>query len=487
LGTRLAKARKRMRVLGFAALGLLLAACAPAGPDSGSIVLDEDGKGDGRGVDLLTALRGLPGVVQVVEENSAVNPPPGQTRDRTFQILFQQPLDHDDPSSGTFTQRIWLAHHTQAAPLVLSTLGYDLDEGYEELTGILKANQLSVEHRYFSASRPSPTDWSLLTIEQAAADHHAIVEAFRPIYGGAWISTGASKGGMTALIHRSRYPDDVAGTVAYVAPYPHTIEDPRFTGFFDQVGDATCRDRLLALERGLLLRKQEMIRRMLELPGDSFERLGPDAAFTNAVVDLRWYFWQYEPADNCAGLPDSGAPDDDLWAAFRARDLPGFNAEDHEIARFEAYVYQAARQLGYPAEPTQGLEDLLPPGPLPKGLPVGEHPSFDPAGMQKVQDWLLQQGERVMLVYGQDDPWTAGAFELGQGPDLARFDVPGANHGAAISDLPDGPRAQALAMLQRFVGTTSTLQSLQLDARWHADELARRSGNRGVSARLLAR
>jgi hypothetical protein len=107
--------------------------------------------------------------------------------------------------------------------------------------------------------------------------------------------------------------------------------------------------------------------------------------------------------------------------------------------------------------------------------------------MRVVQDWLLQHGERVMLVYGEDDPWTAGAFELGQGSDLARFDVPGANHGAAISDLPDGPRAAALAMLGRFARSTTALQSLQLDARWHADELARRSGNRGLRARLLAR
>jgi hypothetical protein len=466
---------------------LVLAACAPASP--GPIVIDEGGKGDGNGVDLLTALRALPGVVQVDETVSVANPPPGvaPSPDRVFHILFQQPLDHENPSRGTFTQRVWLAHHKQAAPMVLSTLGYDLEQNREELTGILSANQISVEHRYFSASRPLPTDWSLLTIEQAAADHHAIVEAFRRIYGGAWISTGASKGGMTALIHRARYPEDVDGTVAYVAPYSKTIEDPRFLPFFDQVGDAACRARLLALERGLLLRKQEMILRMLAIPGDSFDRVGPEAAFNYSVVSLRWYFWQYEPAADCNGLPAAGASDDELWAAFRARGLPRFNAEDHEIARYEAYVYQAVRQLGYPAEPKQGLEDLLPPGPIPQGLPVGENPSFDPAGMRAVQDWLLQHGERVMFVYGQDDPWSAGAFELGQGADLARFDVPGANHGAAISDLPDGPRAQALAMLGRFAHTTSTLQSLQLDARWHADELARRAGDRGRRERLLAR
>ncbi|MCC6525990.1 MAG: hypothetical protein IT373_25310 [Polyangiaceae bacterium] len=79
------------------------------------------------------------------------------------------------------------------APLVLGTTGYALWLPYQYLdepTTLLDANQLLVEERYFSPSRPEPADWSKLDIRQAAADHHRSVEAFRPLYPAAWISEG---------------------------------------------------------------------------------------------------------------------------------------------------------------------------------------------------------------------------------------------------------------------------------------------------------
>src|SRR5687768_3188655 len=82
-----------------------------------------------------------------------------------------------------------------------------------EPTRLIDGNQISVEQRYFTPSRPSPTNWERqLTIWQAATDHHRIVRALKAIYAQQWVSTGASKGGMTSVYHRRFYPDDVAGT-----------------------------------------------------------------------------------------------------------------------------------------------------------------------------------------------------------------------------------------------------------------------------------
>ena len=69
------------------------------------------------------------------------------------------------------------------APMVLMTAGYANNWGdYRvELTQLLEANQLVVEHRFFGNSRPYPLDWSLLDIRQAAADHHRIVQDIGPI------------------------------------------------------------------------------------------------------------------------------------------------------------------------------------------------------------------------------------------------------------------------------------------------------------------
>ena len=474
-------------------LGCALLGCAAPAPSPSEDVGSRGGKADARELDLAALLATLPGVVELSEdadEFPLANLPPGQERQRTFRIRFQQPIDHDDPSRGTFSQRVVLSHRGRTAPLVYSTLGYELTEGEEELTGMLSANQLTVEHRYFQASRPdAPVDWRFLTIEQAAADHHAIARAFHRIYAGPWISTGASKGGMTALIHRSRYPDDVDATVAYVAPYSRQIEDPRYLSFFDQVGEATCRRKLTELQHELLARRRRLIPIMVARPGDEFTRLGADAAFENTVVELRWSFWQYEGASSCAGLPGADADDRTLFdEALVARGLPAYGAEDRSVARYEAYIYQAHRELGYPQVPTDGLLDVIEGRPSgTAGLPLGETPAYDGAAMQRTQAWLAEAGERVILVYGGADPWTAGAFDLGHAEDSARFDVPDANHGAILSDLPPAQRERALAMLQRWTGAATPPSPIVASDAWRAAELARRAGNPSLRERLLAR
>lgn len=97
-----------------------------------------------------------------------------------FELLFEQPLDHEDPDSRTFLQRAVLVHRDTRAPMVLNPTGYMLFPGYEqlpeELTSLLGGNQLQVEHRFFGASFPDDLvadDWRHLTVAQAAADHHA--------------------------------------------------------------------------------------------------------------------------------------------------------------------------------------------------------------------------------------------------------------------------------------------------------------------------
>ena len=123
---------------------------------------------------------------------------------RYFELHYQQPADHDNPTGDQFQQYMTLLHRSYDAPLVLRTLGYHNNRADRkaELTQLLSANQLVVEHRFFSASTPASGDLDLLNIRQAAADHHRIVEALRPVYTGAWINTGHSKGGLTAFFHR---------------------------------------------------------------------------------------------------------------------------------------------------------------------------------------------------------------------------------------------------------------------------------------------
>lgn len=46
-----------------------------------------------------------------------------------YLLLFEQPIDHKNPESGTFNQRVFVLHKSKDAPVVFTT------EGYSELCG----------------------------------------------------------------------------------------------------------------------------------------------------------------------------------------------------------------------------------------------------------------------------------------------------------------------------------------------------------------
>ncbi len=93
-------------------------------------------------------------------------------------LWINQPLDHHNPEKGFFKQRVWLSHKSEEAPVVLITEGYMAPQNFtSELASLLEANQVVVEHRYFGMSVPDSVRWEYLTVEQAANDHHRVVEA----------------------------------------------------------------------------------------------------------------------------------------------------------------------------------------------------------------------------------------------------------------------------------------------------------------------
>jgi hypothetical protein len=408
---------------------------------------------------MLEALAATPGLGDV--EAIATNAPGACA----FRFTIDQPVDHQNPGGTRFKQRLRLLHRSTAAPTSFSTNGYRLGGngiGDDELSALLRGNRLHVEHRFFPPSQPQPPTWQHLTIAQAAADHHRVVQAVRPLYAGKWVSTGASKGGMTASYHRRFYPGDVDGTVAYVAPLSRGAVDGRYTDFLDAVGEAACRDRIVALQReGLGPRRERFVARMVAdgaAQGRTFDYFGPDRLFEFAVTEVRFVFWQYGSASDCAALPAPSAGDDEVYGFLDA--VAGFagSYDDATLAYFAPYYYQSAVQLGGPAPLERHLEGVLRyPGENVTGAypPAGVSKPFDEGAMADVAAWVREQGERLLFVYGQNDPWSAAAYELGApGHETYRFFAPGGNHGSGITDLAPADRAAALAALAAWTGVT---------------------------------
>jgi hypothetical protein len=151
---------------------------------------------------------------------------------RVFEVQFLQEEDHFTANSPTFRQKLVVWHKNENRPMVLQTSGYAIfGNSLAALATEFDANQIQVEHRFFANSTPASQNWSLDNIKQSAADFHKITENFKSIYAAKWVNTGRSKGGMTSLYHHYFYPDDLAATVAHVAPHSYSLEDQRYADF----------------------------------------------------------------------------------------------------------------------------------------------------------------------------------------------------------------------------------------------------------------
>jgi PS-10 peptidase S37 len=436
------------RRLALAAFALAAAAALAACGDD--LALPDAPAGD-----LLDQIAGLPGV--------AVTEAPTADPDyRYFKIALDQAVDHDHPGGQRFTQHLTLVVRDPAAPTVLLTTGYGNYYGdYRvELTRLLHANQLIIEHRYFPPSRPEPADWTRLTIEQAAGDHHVVAELFHRILTGPWVSSGASKGGMTSVFHRRWWPDDVVGTVAYVAPISYGAPDDRYDAFLGTVGTAPCRDAVHAAAAEMLANRRAMLesraRDQATANGYQYTRIALGPAVESAVESLYWSFWQYYGADYCSEVPAPAATDDALWQ-FLDMISPVYSSDDDELAFFEAYDYQAEFQLGFPGWSEPSLDGLLLYGAsdYAGADPIGvTPPTFAPGAMLDIRDWVAADGADLVFVYGEWDPWTGGQFELGNARDAIKVIAPAGTHGSGLLDLEPGDRDAAFAMLETWTGVT---------------------------------
>ena len=91
---------------------------------------------------------------------------------RYFVLNYTQPVDHRDASKGTFKQRLTVLHKDTARPTVFLTSRLQRHRrtpAVQEPTRIIDGNQVSLEYRFFTPSRPDPADWAKLDIWQAAA------------------------------------------------------------------------------------------------------------------------------------------------------------------------------------------------------------------------------------------------------------------------------------------------------------------------------
>lgn len=324
-------------------------------------------------------------------------------------VMLEQPLDHNNPSVGTFQQRIFLSHYDKNAPVVFVTEGYNARPRYYELSDILMSNQIIVEYRYFGKSKPTPYDYSFLTNDQAMEDLHRIRKLFGKIYKKEWVSTGISKGGTTCLIYKYKYPKDVKVAIPYVAPLPKAREDKRCDEHILSQGTEDCQNRLARFQqRALSLRDSimPMVDSLVVADSLSFDRVGTDGAFEYAILEFTFSLWQW--GHDCDRVKENMSAREcfDL-----IKEIVGFDFySDATISYFEPAFYQFMRENGYYGFIHKHLKPYI------KTLksfdnsifaPIGSDTSFDEDYLKYVRVWLYHKGDRIIYIQGSLDPWGA--------------------------------------------------------------------------------
>jgi hypothetical protein len=416
---------------------------------------------------LLAELSALPGV-------TATQLPSATDGYDYYQLEFTQPVDHADPTGPSFQQEASLIVAFDGAPMlpmIVETDGYwdyTLSDAVE-LTVALGAHQISIEHRFFAGSRPSPADWSKDTIAQMAADEHAIVTALKTIFTGPYLATGASKGGMTSTYYRRFYPDDVVATVPYVAPISFGAPDTRYDAEFQTIGpaDGACRQAVRAAATEMLQNRRAALLAAAQTDatadGYTYDRIAIGPAVEAAVVNVEWSFWQYTGVTGCSAVPATTATDAALYA-WLEQVSPVEDSDDAFTDAFDAYYFQAYTQLGYPDTPTPYLTPYLMYGSADYAgaLPPDTSPVYDGgSAMDDIAGYIAGSGADLLFVYGQWDPWTGGAYALGSATDAQESIVADGTHGSRLADLTGSDLAGAMTKLEQWTGIPPNLSAVR--------------------------
>jgi pimeloyl-ACP methyl ester carboxylesterase len=369
-----------------------------------------------------------------------------------FQIMLSQPLDHDKPDGPQFQQRILVSHLDPAAPVVLVTEGYAIRHNYiQELSELLAANQIRVEHRYFGKSTPKDMDWQYLNLKQATADYHRVRQLLGKLYNGKWISTGWSKGGQTALTYRSYYPDDVAVTVAYDAPLNLEREEPRIDAFFETVGDDFCRRKLIKFQRAVLRRKKELLPMFIEYAKKkrlNFS-IGAEKAFEYVVLEYPFSFWQYEKID-CKTIPRNNA---EAWRMMEhLKKVVSFGSYADSSMNSPA-MYQFATEFGYYGYVTKNVDRSLSSKDYSNFVfaPQDGDVTYNPKVMRDLDQFLRANGSRILTIYGQYDPWSAPMVQLSGKPDTLNMVLKKGNHFTFIKSFEEADQKRMISTLKGWL------------------------------------
>ncbi len=382
-----------------------------------------------------------------------------------YELQFRQlrnPVGAPD-DTATFLQRVIVGHISLGSAVVLHTHGYNAANHREriqvrdELSELLGANDIWVEHRYFGTSCPTDTNWNEVTTANAAYDMHRIVTALRMVYQGPWVSTGGSKDGITATLYSMYYPHDVEVAVPYVAPFCLTQADPRGYQFLQQVGKKNQRARIFNWQKEVLKRR-DRLQPMLKHYADSMNMrftVPFEMVYDYCVLDYDFGIWMR--GIDTELIPQPYASDEQMYQHFL--DYANPDAFDRNNMPHQTYYVQSAKELGNYAYNLEPFREWLSPATLQTEgylaalyLPEGEWDfSYSDEAYQRVFRFLDNTDCHLLFIYGETDAWTAFPYPDTDNPNIRKYILPGGCHYSKIKEFDEEVRNEILTTIRNWM------------------------------------
>lgn len=427
------------------------------------------------GTDMKTKLLALDNVISVEEHEGTYD------ETESYMIVFERPLDPEDPSKGTFELHVGFCYTGDDTPNVFYCTGYGwhvMPERFTPSCGTIsgKYNYIMPEYRYYGFSAPDGLDnskpelWEYLTSENAAADFHFVIGQFKRILTGKWCFTGGSKGGVATLLQSMYYPDDADIYYAISAPVMYSNDYPGlFEYMYESIGDdiygpeeaARIRDLVLQFQVEAIKHSDVLEERYLEKVKDY---LGDDLYDEIEDKDM---FWDIEVLMAGFGVwqMESGG----LFRASSIEQLEGAMSEKDEEERLNSilslihamdddpkffttgsfyypYVIQQQSELGlfsmdfsYIREELrkQGEEDALyiteemEKELYARSILTPEQMKtmkYDPKIMEDLKKHLETTDRQIIVINGTADLWNAYTPEQPDNPNVHIYEIPGMGH-----------------------------------------------------------
>ena len=182
-------------------------------------------------------------------------------------------------------------------------------------------------------------------------------------------------------------------------------------------------------------------------------RVGASEIYDYCILEFAFSFWQWgRPADE---IPASTATNQDFFNYLIKICPPDYFDINSGKSTFPFFI-QALKQLGYYGynpKPFKGLMELTDT----KGyilklfMPPSDRFTYDPSMSLLVKRYLKKEAEKILLIYGGNDPWIASAAEAHGNKKILKVAQPGGSHRTRIGTLPETQRKLVMETLEKWL------------------------------------